>query len=1008
MYVRNPNRWLMLILLAAGSALALVALHAAAPARAQSPTLDPAKVRVLQSDASRIILEFSAPTYTAQPRTLGGARYLALTIPGLGVTGEPGKPQLPVQGAMLGIPPGAVAALKIVADDSTRVKLSAPPLPAPTARAEYDLTRTAPRAVRYVTVPDAATYAANRLYPADAARIGTDSQWRSQRYLTIQFYPLQYNGATRELTFHRRLRVEITFTYPRGQTRAALGGAVNEGTLEATLKTMLLNYDSAKAWRAKTAAPGARAPQSTRSGDPWYRVAINSDGMYKITCAQLQALGATPDPNTIKIYKQNTELALYQAWSSGDPCDGDHYIAFWGQGLDTKYTDTNAYWLTYGGADGKRMTTRDGSGSGSATTEYTHTVHVEDNRYYHSMIPHLEGFEHWYWEILSSAWLPFTFTVSSLVTTPPYSATLDFNLAAYTTGAHRTQIRINGYTTPITEVVWSGMGPLTGTVSFPMTYLADGDNYIHVAESEPGSIVVVDHFDVAYTRAFVALTDTLRFRQPNAGAWQYTISNFSTNAILGFDITDPFNVVHITSPNIFPSGSYSYQFADNQSSAREYNVLAAAQFESPASIVLDTASDLKNTSNAADYIVIAHDSFVSNVQPLAAFRQSQGLRVKVVAVQDVYDEFNDGVLDPQALRDFLAYAYSKWTPPAPAMVLLVGDAHFDPRGYCLTAGKCPQSGGIVTPPDSIFIPAPLRIVDSQHYESADDNFYVAFNDGSGDFLPQMALGRLPANSTAEVDALVNKILTYEQSTPAGAWRARVSFVSDNAYNADGTADGGGNFWAYSDAIAANPYYLPTTYQVNRVYYNPCDPNTYRQCALPYPYYTTEAETHAAALDAINQGSVIVNYVGHGSVVQWAHAILAIGDVDTLSNGYKLPFMVDMTCDTGYYIHPATTIPGLAEKNVRRAGNGALAVWAATGWGYSDDHDFLDRGLFEAIFHNGERRLGPATLAGKAMLWTYTSPPSDRQIEAMKMFVLLGDPASRLQLGAAIYLPLILR
>jgi hypothetical protein len=1005
MYVKHPNRWLILILCASAIASALWAMTTT-PARAQAPTPAAAPVRVLQSDTSRVVLEFSAPTYTAQPRNIGGANYLALTIPGLGNTSEPGKPQLPMHGAMIGVPPGAVVAFKIIEDDATRVKLSAPPLPAPTARAEYDLARTSPRSVHYDIVPDVATYAANQFYPADAARIGTDGTWRSQRYLSVQFYPLQYNGATRELVFHRRLRVEITFTYPRGQTREALGGTVNEGVFEATLKTMLLNYDSAKSWRAKTAAPGVSAPKSTRSGT-WFRIAVNSDGMYKITCAQLQALGATPDPNTIKIYKQNTELALYQAWSSGDPCDNERYIAFWGQGLDTKYTDTNAYWLTYGGANGKRMTTRDGSGSGTAATAYTHTVHLEDNVWFLPNYPKpvVENESRWYWSWLYSSSQDYTFTVSNLATSA-YSATLGYVFIGWMDGVHQTTLSINGNS--VATLNWSGQGRLAGTATFPVTWLISGTNTLRATEAYARQ-VVIDSFDVAFTRAFVAITDTLRFRQPNAGAWQYTISGFSTNAILGFDITDPFNVVHITSPNIFPSGSYSYQFADNQSSAREYIVLATTQFKTPASIVQDTPSDLKNTSNGADYIIIAHDSFVSAIQPLAAFRQSQGLRVKVVAVQDVYDEFNDGVLDPQAIRDFLAYAYSNWTPPAPAMVLLVGDAHFDPRGYCVTVGKCPQDGGLNTSPNTIFIPAPLRIVDAHRYESADDNFYVAFNDGTGNMMPQMALGRLPVNSVAEVNDVVTKLLAYEQSTPTGTWRSRVAFVSDNAYDADGNADGGGNFWAYSDAIAANPYYLPSGYQANRVYYNPCDPNAYPQCALPYPSYATTETLRSALLTAINQGSVIVNYVGHGSTTQWAgEGFFKVADVDTLTNGYKLPFFVDMTCDTGYYIHPKVTIPGLGEKNVRRAGNGALAVWAATGWGFADDHDFLNRGLFEAIFHNGERRLGPATVAGKAFFWAANQPAGDRQREVLKMFVLLGDPASRLQLQTATYLPLILK
>jgi hypothetical protein len=255
--------------------------------------------------------------------------------------------------------------------------------------------------------------------------------------------------------------------------------------------------------------------------------------------------------------------------------------------------------------------------------------------------------------------------------------------------------------------------------------------------------------------------------------------------------------------------------------------------------------------------------------------------------------------------------------------------------------------------------------------------------------------------------MVTKLTTYEQSTPAGTWRSRVAFVSDNAYNADGTEDGAGNFWAYSDAIVANPYYLPTAYQANRIYYNPCDPNVYPQCALPYPYYTTGSAVRTAFISAFNNGAAIINYVGHGLVTQWAgENFFSNADVDAtiLTNGYKLPVMLEMTCDTAYYIHPKPTIPGIGEKNVRLAGNGALAVWGATAWGLASGHDYLDRGFFESVFHNGERRLGPATLAGKALLWA--NDPS--QTDAMKMFVLLGDPASRLQLQSATFLPLILK
>ncbi len=54
--------------------------------------------------------------------------------------------------------------------------------------------------------------------------------------------------------------------------------------------------------------------------------------------------------------------------------------------------------------------------------------------------------------------------------------------------------------------------------------------------------------------------------------------------------------------------------------------------------------------------------------------------MKVVDIEDVYDEFSYGAHSAQALKDFLTRAATNWTPP-PRYVLLVGDASYDPRNY---------------------------------------------------------------------------------------------------------------------------------------------------------------------------------------------------------------------------------------------------------------------------------------------------------------------------------------
>src|SRR5690606_37399074 len=67
-------------------------------------------------------------------------------------------------------------------------------------------------------------------------------------------------------------------------------------------------------------------------------------------------------------------------------------------------------------------------------------------------------------------------------------------------------------------------------------------------------------------------------------------------------------------------------------------------------------------------------------RPLAEFHRGRGLEVALVDVQDIYDEFNHGVLSPYAIRDFISHAYHHWQSPRPRFVLLVGDASWENHG----------------------------------------------------------------------------------------------------------------------------------------------------------------------------------------------------------------------------------------------------------------------------------------------------------------------------------------
>ncbi|MGB8643719.1 MAG: C25 family cysteine peptidase [Anaerolineae bacterium] len=977
----------------------------AAPASAAPAPVEP---RLIQSDTSRIVVEMQFPAYTASQTTANGETYTLLSLPGLGTTGEAGKPQLPIKGIMAGIPPGAQATVKILADEARTLTLDHPPVPAPREEVQFKFDQVLPTGDRTVIEPDRAAYASNQLYPAQAAILRETGDWRSQHYAALEFHPLQYNAATRQLVFHQRVRVELTLTYPRGKTAAELGGVQNEGPFEKILQKTLVNYDTAKQWRsARPAALAQVASAPKYSGAPWYRIAVNADGMYTVTCAQLaQAAGVSLsiDPTTLQVYKQGSEMAILVGGASWNNCttgDTGDVVQFYGQAITSKYANNNIYWLTYGHATGKRMAAEDGSGAGTVATNFTTNTHLEQNLMYRAQVPLTGETDRWYWTYVAPVYgVPsWTTTVQiPYLASGTFTATLQVTAGAFSTNGHHTQLFVNG--NQVDDETWQGSMVWKGTAQFPQSYLHTGSNTIQLTEltdQDTNDFLFVDSADLSYQASFTTANNLLRFGQDNANATlEYQVNGFTTGDAQAYDISDPFNTSQFISTSVTPNGgAYTLQFADTYSGTHQYVALTPASLAQPVTVTQASLVNLHDTGNAADEIIISYGGFISDVQPLATYRAGQGLRVKVVDVQNVYDEFSDGVVDPQAIRDFLAYAYAHWQAPAPSFALLVGQGTFDPKEYCLSNVSCQRA----TPAGMEYIPAVLHAVDAQIGETANDDWLVMF---SGTKLPDMALGRLPGTTTAEVDGMVNKILNFEQNPPAGSWRTNVSFVTGNSYLEDGTADTAGNFWNLSDEIANSSFYLPAPFTATRVYYNPCDPSQYPQCQLPYVSYSTNTAEEAAINAAINNGSLIVSYTGHAASQSWggnssvagSYQLFNMTDVAALTNGNKTPVLLEMTCFTGYYINPGGH--SLAETNILRSGNGAVASWAATGWGVATGHRMLATGFFKAVMQQGITQIGSATVYGKANLWLNSGGSFQ---DLLDTYLLFGDPASRLPMTA---------
>lgn len=652
------------------------------------------------------------------------------------------------------------------------------------------------------------------------------------------------------------------------------------------------------------------------------------------------------------------------------------------------------------------MAERPALSSGAPVTASAALLTLAEKRFYQPQLPREEGYEHWFWRMHSTnrpywpASRAYTLSLESGVTARSLTVAL-----AGDANSHRTRFFANGL--PLGEVTWRGAVAYTPTLSLPAGALTPGANVITITEAAAGpSLVAVQSIAIGLERPLRALDNRLDFAAPGPGSWRFQADGFDDPPGLLWDVSDPYAPVVITGFTLGSLPPDGLSFGDETGAPARYVAAGLSALLSPAALDPYTPSHLDDPANGADYLLIAPASLLPALTPLAAWRTGQGLRVKVVDAQTIYDDFGRGLPEPPAIRAFLAYAYHNWQPPAPLYVLLVGDGHYDPKGYCLAPGEC--DNGRVTPPGANLLPPNLELVDPWLGETAADNRLAIFDPANP--LPQMAVGRLPAASAEETAALVTKILAYEQQPGNEAWRSRLAFVADNAFDAQGKPDPAGNFWQLSDRIADDPTLTRPGFSAERYYLNICDPQGYPHCALadpPYTPYTGGPAITDGLAAAFNSGHFLVNYIGHGRIAGWggAPSMLDVKDLTRLSNRERLPLILDMTCYTGYYQRPDLALASLAESLVRKPDGGAIAAWSSTGLGLVDGHDLLNGGFLQALMQGGVRRAGLAALAGLASLYVQGG---GAHLENIDTFLLLGDPALRLALpgDGQIYLPLI--
>lgn len=940
------------------------------PIRAEEG-LDQARSQIIATTPASITFAVSFPVdeLVLEEIQADGKEFTTVELAGFANTSVEGAPQLPVFTEVLGVPFDSEVKLTITPGRERTIKIDAPVVPVITEKIEPSLSQLAAGewsdvATQYLTVTDPRFYKSAEVYPATLGEISNDAILRSQRLVSISLHPVRYNVAKNELSLVESLTVGVEFVGSIAESQA--GEYLEAAVYEDLFENNLLNYEQAKTWRQDPTSQPVISQTLWSPPDPGWRIKVRETGMHKLTFSELQAAGIpveTIDLATIKMFHLGEEMAI-----SVVPGEG---VTFYGEAIESKYTADNIYWLTYGGNAGLRMQTIDGTpGTASAPESHLTVEHYEQDKWNRSLVEGGDDFERYFWiDVQRNKEWNYQFLLDHR---HHGDLTLRVNLAGYiqeieVNPDHRAGIFING--TQVGDVSWDGFATMQTEMTVPAALLLNGANTITIralTTAHTFDMFFIDWFEIEYERNFASESGRLDFSFDTTGARKFTISGFNTNQVNIFDVTDPLLVKKIDHVQVNPEGSnFSAVFENTITAPRGFAALESNVYLSVFDFERDTPSNLGAASNGADYLMIAHAAFLETAEDLQTQKTAQGLRTELIDVQDIYDQFGYGIVDIHAIRGFIAYAYSNWAAPAPSYVLMIGDGHFDPKnneGYGRTS----------------FIPPFLAFSDIKMGETASDNRYVAIV--GNDSMPDLMLGRLSVNTTAEAEAFISKIIAYENDPPAGDWKQQVLAITDRP-------EVGAHYPNISDSLLRD--YLPTEpYGVEKVYFK-------------WTHMDLE-EARAAIIAGFNSGKFLVNYIGHAGYNLWGNDnLFEIRNILTLDPQDKLPIVVTMTCLEGTYTSPrpyAANYQGgvyeaVGEVITRTEGRGAVASWSPTGWGKVAGHDFLDRGFFKAIYQDGAYLVGQAVNSGLLNLWA-----TGKDLDLLDNYLLFGDPAMRMQLS----------
>lgn len=670
---------------------------------------------------------------------------------------------------------------------------------------------------------------------------------------------------------------------------------------------------------------------------------VPAEGIYSVLAEEIFARWGSDTLvlNDLSLKCRGQDIA-YDVRGDGDELlEAGESLLFYGVGGDNIFTRHNAYWLSKGGQAAAMPLLNRPPPSGGSVTHLTREVRFERNVGRYEAHPPGLGDDHWFWEKMTA---PQTVDVEIELPNPADSPNFQVELTLGLQGAtstHATRVSING--NPLVEEEWEGLVPKVLQGEFSQSLLQEGTNIVTIEEATEGEnpdIVYLDWIKVRYDSRLVVEEGQLTVTVP-IGVPGVVVSGLQDQDVLVFDVTQERTPCLIKGFNTTSAnGSYRVEFGTMADRERRYVILSDSSLNRPSSIRRRSDSTWSMKENRADWIVVAHSDFLDAARRLATHRESQGLKTAVVDVQDAYDEFNYGIVSPEAIRELVRFAYENWKPPAPRYLLLLGDGHGDYMDWYGTH----QPSFIL--PHYSWVP-PLG------WAPDDDWFGCVEGD---DALAEVYVGRFPVRSAAEAEAVVDKMISYDSATAAQDWHKKVTFC----------ASAGSVFRAMCHSTAG------------------ATPPNFQRLYLFRDDFPDAAGLKDDILKSLDAGTLLFFYFGHGNVERWSESFFHASDVPSLANAGRLPVMCMLTCLSGYFAVPWKEC--LAEELVRTANGGVSGCIAPTAANYPSEHLILGQGVARWFFAGAT--LGQCLAEAKLSCYSRGLSQS-----FLRGFVLIGDPAT---------------